>query len=97
VAWRYINVLIRQAEAAAAAGDTDGALALIKRTKLGGWHLDQQQKAEFVAGGICEAAGRFDEARVRYERVLEYRTPVATSFPDDARARLEALDARTSN
>jgi tetratricopeptide (TPR) repeat protein len=97
VSWRYINLLIGQAEEASAGGDLDAALALIKRTKLGGWHLDQQQKAELVAGGICEEHGRFDEARLRYERVLEYRTPVETSFPEDARARLEALDARAAN
>jgi tetratricopeptide (TPR) repeat protein len=97
VTWRYINVLIRQAEEASAAGDPDAALALIKRTKLGGWHLDQQQKAELVAGEICEEHGQFDEARVRYERVLEFKTPIETTFPDDARARLEALDARAKN
>jgi tetratricopeptide (TPR) repeat protein len=97
VSWRYINVLIRQAEEASAAGDVEAALALIKRTKLGGWHLDQQQKAELVAGQICEEHGLYDEARVRYERVLEYRTPVVTEFPDEARTRLEALDARAAN
>lgn len=97
VAWRYINVLIHQAQEASAAGDPDAALELIKRTKLGGWHLDQQQKAELVAGEICEEHGQFDEARVRYLRVLEYRPPVETTFPDDARARLEALDARAAN
>lgn len=97
VTWRYINVLIHLAEQASAAGDVDGALELIQRTKLGGWHLDRQQRAELVAGQICEEHGRLDEARVRYERVLEYDTTVKTDFPEEARARLEALDARAAN
>jgi tetratricopeptide (TPR) repeat protein len=97
VVWRYQDLLIEQAKQASAAGDVDQALELIQMTKLGGWFGDQQQKAEFVAGQICEDHEMWDEARVRYQRVLEYDQRVENTLPDQARARLEALDARSAN
>lgn len=94
---RYMDLLIKKAQSVGAAGDVDEALALVKMTKLGGWHMDRQQRAEFVAGEVCEQAGRYDEARVHFARVLEYAPRVQSEFYDLATARLEALDARGSN
>lgn len=97
VAGQYMDILIQQAEEAGEAGDVDEALRLVKMTKLGGFHMARQQRAEFVAGEICEEAGRFDEARVHFARVLEYAPRVKSDLYDLATARLEALDARTAN
>jgi len=93
VHWRYQDVLLTQAREAREAGDLDGAIEIALLVRQGNWHMDQQQRAEYLIGQIREQQGELDLAREHYELVLEHAKVVGTDIVDPARARLEALDA----
>jgi tetratricopeptide (TPR) repeat protein len=97
VHWRYMNVLMEQAKARRAAGDPDGAIELLARCRLADWHLDQQERAEFLAGQIREEQGDYALARQHYEIILRHAERVESEVVEPARERLEALDARDAN
>jgi len=94
VHWRYCDVLIEQARQARESGDQQKAIDLLGLVLEDGWHVDQQQRAEFVFGQILEAQGRPDLARPHYDRVVQFGEIIETEVVDDARQRLEALDAQ---
>lgn len=94
VHWRYCDVLIEQARQARESGDPQKALELLGLVIEDGWHVDQQQRAEFMLGQILETQGRPDLARPHYDRVVQFGEIVETEVVDDARQRLEALDAQ---
>lgn len=90
--WRYCDVLIEQARQAREAGDDDRAMGLLQAALDDGWHIDQQQRAEYMMGQILESEGEVARAKKHYAKVVEYGEVVETEVVDDARARLEALD-----
>ena len=93
VHWRYMAVLIAQAREARARGDLDEAVELLGGVRLGKWHPDQQSRAEYLAGQIREQQGELELARKHYELVLRHGEKRTSEVVDDARARLEALNA----
>jgi tetratricopeptide (TPR) repeat protein len=97
VHWRYMNVLMEQAKALQEGGDLDGAIELLALCRLADWHLDQQERAEFLAGQIREEQGEYALARQHYETILRHAERVESEVVDPARKRLEALDERDAN
>ena len=79
VHWRYMAVLMAQAEQARARGDLDEAIELLKRARLGNWHLDQQSRVEYLAGQIREQQGELELARQHYANYA--RLPLAQPIP----------------
>jgi tetratricopeptide (TPR) repeat protein len=92
VHWRYMAVLMAQAEQARARGDLDQAVELLRGARLGNWHLDQQSRVEYLAGQIREQQGQLELAREHYELAVRHGEKRTSEVVDDARARLEALD-----
>jgi tetratricopeptide (TPR) repeat protein len=92
VHWRYMAVLMAQAEQARGRGDLDEAVELLEGARLGDWHLDQQSRVEFMAGQIREQQGELELARKHYELVVRHGEKRTSEVVDDARARLDALD-----
>lgn len=93
VRWRYMHVLLLQAEDARSRGDLQGAVDLCMLIRAGEWHLDQQERAEYMMGQISEQQGELELARDHYERVVAYSEKFMSEAVEPAKARLEALDA----
>lgn len=90
--WRFMGVLMKQAEQARVRGDLDEAVQLLVLARRGNWHLDQQERAEFMAGQIREQQGQLELAREHYQIVIKHSEKMNSEVVEDTRARLEALD-----
>jgi len=89
---RYMEVLMERAGQARDRGDLDEAVELLVKARRGEWHLDQQERAEFMAGQIREQQGQLELAREHYVIVILHSEKRSSEVVEDARARLEALD-----
>lgn len=93
VQWRRMNVMLEQAERLRTQAQPAQALELLERCIDIGWHVDQQQRARYLAGQIEEDRDQLHAARDWYEQVVDTGGRASSQLVEQARARLDALGA----
>lgn len=93
VQWRTMRILIERAEEARLAAQPERALELLEQSMMGGWHMDLQQEARYLAGQIEEERGELQAARKWYDMILADGSRFGGELVSKARTRLDALQA----